>query len=178
MKFDDFLDLMKKRQSCRSFDYSKPVSKEDLVSILEAGRLSPSACNSQPYEVFVAQGENSKIIAEAKMVSFNKFIDECNTFLVIAEDNYSLPAKIGSMIKKVDFKAIDIGILTANLVNAASALNLETCILGVFDEKRIQKLIDRRKRIRLVIALGYPKEGYPLREKTRKDFDDNMHFLG
>ena len=97
--------------------------------------------------------------------------------MVIAEDNYSLPAKIGSLIKKVDFKAIDIGILTANLVNAASALNLETCILGVFDEKRIQKLIERKKRIRLVIALGYPKEGYPLREKTRKDFDDNMHFL-
>ena len=169
MNFNDFLSLMKKRQSCRSFDYSKPVSKEDLISILEAGRLSPSACNSQPYEVFVAQGEKAKIIADAKMGSFNKFID--------AEDNYSLPAKIGSLIKKVDFKAIDIGILTANLVNAASALNLETCILGVFDEKRIQKLIERKKRIRLVIALGYPKEGYPLREKTRKDFDDNMHFL-
>ena len=177
MNFNVFLSLMKKRQSCRSFDYSKPVSKEDLISILEAGQLSPSACNSQPYEVFVAQGEKAKIIADAKMGSFNKFIDDCNTFLVIAEDNYSLPAKIGSLIKKVDFKAIDIGILTANLVNAASALNLETCILGVFDEKRIQKLIERKKRIRLVIALGYPKEGYPLREKTRKDFDDNMHFL-
>lgn len=177
MTIKDFSDLMMRRQSCRFFDYNRQVPKEHLISILEAAALSPSACNSQPYEIFTVQGENAKIAADSKLMSFNKFIDECNTFLIITEARYTLPAKIGSLIKKTDFKAIDIGILTANIVNAAAACGLETCILGVFNEKKLQNLICKKEKIRLVIAVGYPKEGYEIKEKTRKDFDSYIHFI-
>ncbi|MEL3906235.1 MAG: nitroreductase family protein [Treponema sp.] len=177
MESKEFFDLMKRRQSCRSFDYSRPVPNELVISIMEAALLSPSACNSQPYHIFAVQGEQAKTVAEAKAVSFNSFIEECNTFFIITESNYSLPAKIGSVIKKVDFKAIDIGILTANLVNAACACGIETCILGMFDEKKLQQLIASKQRIRLVIAAGYPKAGYELRDKKRKPFAEKVHFI-
>ncbi len=172
-----FFELMRNRQSCRSFDYNKPVKKELIVSILEVAKLSPSACNAQPYEVFIVQGEKSKALSDAKMVSFNKFIDKCNTFLIITESNYTLPAKFGSIIKNIDFKAIDIGILTANIINAAHTLGLETCILGMFQEKKLQKLIGKKSKIRLVIALGYPTAKYEIRDKIRKPFDENIHFI-
>ncbi len=177
MNNKDFYDLMKRRQSCRSFDANKPVEKELLMEILETAKLSPSACNSQPYELFVVQGEKAKTVIDAKSMNFNSFIDDCSSFIIIAESSYTLPAKIGSIIKGVDFKAIDIGILCANLVNSAAALGLETCILGLFDEKKLKKLIDRKNRIRLVLAVGYPKEGYSIKEKVRKPFDENFHFL-
>ena len=60
MNINDFESLMKNRQSCRQFDFSKPIAKDDLIKILEISKLSPSACNSQPYSVFVAQGDVAK----------------------------------------------------------------------------------------------------------------------
>ena len=44
----DFLEIAKTRQSCRSYDETRPVEPEKLNAVLEAGRLAPSACNGQP----------------------------------------------------------------------------------------------------------------------------------
>ncbi len=177
MNNKDFLELMKNRCSCRSYDANKAVPKELLQEMVETAKLSPSACNSQPYEIFIAQGEAAKEVANAKMAKFNKFIDNSPAFIIITEDAYTLPEKIGSIIKNVDFRAIDIGILCANLVNSAKALGLETCILGIFDEKKLQNLIGRKSRVRLVLSIGYPDENYEPRKKIRKAFDENVHFI-
>ena len=56
----DFLEIMKKRRSCRSFDPEKSVSREDLLKIVEAGRLSPSGCNSQPWKFIVVDSPEAK----------------------------------------------------------------------------------------------------------------------
>lgn len=56
----DFLELAKLRQSCRAYDETREVEPEKLQAILEAGRLAPSACNSQPYRITVCQGGKSQ----------------------------------------------------------------------------------------------------------------------
>ena len=61
----DFLELAKLRQSCRAYDETREVEPEKLQAILEAGRLAPSACNSQPYRITVCQGEKAKEAAAA-----------------------------------------------------------------------------------------------------------------
>ena len=58
--FMDFLELAKLRQSCRAYDETREVEPEKLQAILEAGRLAPSACNSQPYRITVCQGEKPR----------------------------------------------------------------------------------------------------------------------
>ena len=45
---DDFLQLVASRQSDRAYDMSRAVEHDKLERILEAARLSPSACNAQP----------------------------------------------------------------------------------------------------------------------------------
>lgn len=179
MNINDYDTLMKKRGSCRSFNCERQVAKEDLVKVLEVAKLSPSACNSQPYSVYVVNGDEGlvKAMRDTKVVGFNGFIDDCNSFLVITEDHYTLPAKIGSVMRGTDFRAIDIGIFTANLVNACTAVGLETCILGLFAEKKIKKIIGSSNRVRLVIAVGYPKDEYKIEEKKRKLFDSHVHFV-
>lgn len=42
-----FLELAKKRYSVRGYK-NLPVEKEKILKVLEAGRISPSACNFQP----------------------------------------------------------------------------------------------------------------------------------
>ncbi|GAG78094.1 unnamed protein product, partial [marine sediment metagenome] len=43
------IDLMKTRRSIRSF-LSKPVSDEDVIKILDVGRLAPSGGNKQRWK--------------------------------------------------------------------------------------------------------------------------------
>ena len=50
----DFIELARSRYSCKSFD-SRQISKEQLDSILEAGRLAPTAKNLQEQHVYVVQ---------------------------------------------------------------------------------------------------------------------------
>jgi len=177
MTISDYELLMKNRQSCRNFDSTKSVEKNDLVKILEIAKLSPSACNSQPYSVYISLGDSVAKIKDTKVMGFNSFIDECTAFFVITEARYTLPAKIGSLMQGIDFRSIDIGIFTANLVNASYSLGIETCILGVFNEKRIQEIIGSKDKVRLVIALGYPDKNYMIKEKDRKAFEDHVYFV-
>jgi len=177
MTINDYELLMKNRQSCRNFDNTKPIEKGDLVKILEIAKLSPSACNSQPYSVYISLGDSVSKIKDTKVMGFNSFIDECTAFFVITEAKYTLPSKIGSLIQGIDFRSIDIGFFTANLVNASHILGIETCILGMFNEKKIQRIINSKDKVRLVIALGYPKEDYSVKEKTRKAFEEHIYFV-
>ena len=60
----DFMEIANARQSCRSYDPERPVEREKIEAILEAGRLAPSACNGQPYHITVCTGETAKAVAQ------------------------------------------------------------------------------------------------------------------
>ena len=47
----------------------------------------------------------------------------------------------------------------------------------MFNEKKIQRIINSKDKVRLVIALGYPKEDYSVKEKTRKAFEEHIYFV-
>ena len=63
----NFMEIALARQSCRSYDETRPVEEEKLTAILEAARLAPSACNGQPYHMTVCRGETAKAVAKATM---------------------------------------------------------------------------------------------------------------
>lgn len=44
----DYFSLISQRESCRNYDPNRPVSHQQLTRCLEAARIAPSACNSQP----------------------------------------------------------------------------------------------------------------------------------
>ncbi len=169
----NFSEIAKTRQSCRIYDNSKPVEDEKLKAILESAVLSPSACNAQPYHFTVCKGEAAKKVAEAtRGMGMNKFTEDVPVMIVISEEAYNKTAGIGAKLKDNDYRSIDIGIATAYLTAEATAQGLETCILGWLDDKKIRKICDLKHPVRLVIALGYPKENYELRQKKRKAFDE------
>lgn len=169
----NFSEIAKTRQSCRIYDNTKNVEEEKIQAILESAILSPSACNAQPYHFTVCKGGKAKEVAEAtRGMGMNKFTEDVPVMIVISEESYNKTAGIGSKIKDNDYRSIDIGIACAYLTAEATAQGLETCILGWLDDKKIRKICDLKHSVRLVIALGYPKENYELREKKRKSFDE------
>jgi nitroreductase len=168
----NFTEIALARQSCRSYDESRDVESEKLSAILEAARLAPSACNSQPFHFTVCRGETAKAVAAATQgMGMNKFSSQAPVLIVISEGAYSKSAALGAKVKGNDYRSIDIGITTAYLTAEATAQGLSTCILGWLDDDKIRKICGLDQPVRLVITLGYAKED-ALRAKKRKELSE------
>ena len=169
----DFLEIANTRQSCRSYDESRPVEQEKLDAVLEAVRLAPSACNGQPYHLTVCRGETAKAVADATMgMGMNKFAAQAPVLIVISEAPYVKSAALGAKLKGIDYRSIDIGIAAAYLTAEATTQGLGTCILGWLDDKKIREICGLNSSVQLVITLGYAKADDKLRSKKRKELSE------
>ena len=170
----NFMEIAQARQSCRSYDESRPVEQEKIDAMLEAARLAPSACNGQPYHFTVCRGETALAVAEATkgLGGMNKFAPQAPVQIVVSEKPYVKSAAVGAKLKNNDYRSIDIGIAVAYLTAEATAQGLGTCILGWLDDAKIRKACDIDEVVRLVITVGYAKEDDKLRPKKRKSLDE------
>jgi nitroreductase len=176
-----FQELINKRQSVRKYQ-DQPVDREKIEKIIEAVHLAPSACNSQPWKIIIVDDKELKNeVARAtfsKTISFNKFAVEAPVIAVLVIEKAKLIAQIGGSIKNMEYPKIDIGIAASHFCLQAAELGLGTCMIGWFDEKKIQQLlkIPEKRKVGLVITLGYPPEDYKMRQKIRKATEDVCGF--
>ena len=174
----NFTEIANTRQSCRAYDAAKAVEEEKLQAILESARISPSACNGQPYLMTVCRGKSAKEVAKAVQgMGMNKFASDASVLIVISEQPYVASAALGAKVKKNDYRSIDIGILAAYITAEAAAQGLGSCILGWLDDEEIRKICDLDAPVRLVITIGYTKDDDKLRAKKRKDMGDIVKFI-
>ncbi len=173
----NFSEIANSRQSCRSYDANRVVEKDKLDAVLESARLSPSACNGQPYHITVCTGESAKLVSKAVQgMGMNKFATDAPIMLVISEKPYVKTAALGAKLKGNDYRSIDIGILSAYITAEAAAQGLGTCILGWLDDSKIREICGLDGAVRLVITLGYAKADDKLRAKKRKPLEELVSF--
>lgn len=176
---EDFFGLVNRRQSCRKYS-DKPVEKEKLIKCIEAAQVAPSACNSQPWHFIVVNNKeiSAKVALCLQDKIMNKFTSECQAFIVVVEESGNLTSRAGALMKQQDYRSVDLGIATEHICLAAAQQELGTCILGWFNEKKLKKLlnISKLKRIRLVVAVGYPENG-DIRKKVRKNISEILTFI-
>jgi nitroreductase len=176
-----FQELISRRQSVRKYQ-EKSVEREKIDKIIEAVHIAPSTCNSQPWKlIIVDEPELKKSVALAtfsKTISFNKFAVQAPVIAVLVIEKAKLIAQIGGSIKNQEYPYYDIGIAAAHFCLQAAELGLGTCIIGWFDEKKIQQLLNipEKRKIGLVITLGYPPEDFILRQKIRKPVEEICRF--
>ena len=173
----NFLEIAESRQSCRNYDPTRAVEPEKLEAILNVARLSPSACNGQPYKITVCRGETAQKVAKATQgMGMNRFSSDAPVMLVISEENYVKTAAFGAKVKGNDYRSIDIGILSAYITAEATAQGLSTCILGWFNDKDIREICGLSAPVRLVITLGYADQKDTLRVKKRKPLEELVEY--
>lgn len=176
-----FSELINRRQSVRKYQ-EKPVEPEKIEKIIQAVHISPSACNSQPWKLIIVDEPVLKNeVAKAtfsKTIAFNRFAMEAPVIAVLVIEKAKLIAQIGGSIKNQEYPYYDIGIAAAHFCLQAAELGLGTCMIGWFDEKKIQKLLNipEKRKIGLVITLGYAPEDYKQRQKIRKKVDEICGF--
>lgn len=174
----DFFELINTRESCRNYK-PDPVERAKLEQLIEAARLAPSACNSQPWSFTVVTGSRCAQLAPClQELGMNKFASQAPAFIVVTEEKASLAATVASRMKSQEYAQMDVGIATAHLCLAATQLGLGTCIMGWFNEEKVKALLDipQQKRVRLVVSVGYGADGAP-RPKKRKETQQICRFF-
>jgi len=160
------------------------IEKEKLERCVEAARLAPSACNSQPWTFVLVDNPDlkDKVAKETygTVIRFNKFAKEAPVMLVIVMEKPKMITQIGEVLKNKEYPLIDIGIAAEHFCLKAEEEGLGTCMIGWFNEKPLKKLLNipEKKTIGLCISVGYAPEGYKQRMKIRKGMDDIIRWNG
>jgi len=172
-----FLSLTKTRYSLRKYT-DKPVEKEKLDRCLEAARMAPSACNSQPWHfIVVTSPELRTQLAEAAfngVHKMNAFAIKAPVLIAVVREKSKYIARLGGTFQDVQYSLIDIGIAGEHLALQATEEGLGTCWLGWFNEKAVKKVLglSRKEKIDILFSLGYPDTTDAPREKNRKPMNE------
>lgn len=174
---NDFMNLVNKRFSARRY-IDRPVERDKIERCIEAARLAPSACNSQPWFFHIIDDkEMLKAIygfIAGSIVPINRFIHNAPVIIAVVTDKANVLSTVGSKVKNREYRYIDTGIAAEHICLKAVEEGLGTCMIGWFDSKGIKKLLKSNKDIDLLITMGYTDE-QPV-EKKRKELSSIMQY--
>ena len=179
----DFLEIMRERKSCRAYDPEKKVSREDLLKIVEAGRLSPSGCNSQPWKFIVVDAPEAKeklcdAIVVGNGATGAPWRHQVPAFIILVEQKANLkPMVVEHYHDTQRFAQGDIGAACMNMCHEAFSLGLSTCMIGMNDQAKMEEYfgIPPGCEVRLVLAIGYAAGEIP-GNKIRKTLEEVCSF--
>lgn len=161
-----FKDICLKRQACRNY-LPKGIEKEKMDYILECARLAPSACNFQPWTLYLLQSEDAVI--KAQQCYSRDWAKTAPAFIVVCIKHSE------EWVRPSDGKQhgiIDAAIIAEHICLAASETGLSTCWVCNFDIQKTKELfaIPENEEPAILIPIGYSEE--PIREKSRKSLSE------
>jgi nitroreductase len=189
IEMNPILDVIKNRRSVRFFD-SKPVQKDTILAIIDAGNQAPSAGNSQPWRFIVLADEKIKrTLLEVTLPKWQKIVDHLKNALpeyyteIMFETRYNkleepkdpiyFHAPIILFVIGSRRHAIDCALACQNMMLSAYSLGLGTCYVGfgamITDNAEIRKILELKDDEQVhPIVLGYPKEDLPRRPPKKE----------
>ena len=169
----DFTEVVKERYSCKRFD-GRPVAKDALDQILEAGRLAPTAKNLQEQKIYVIQGEEGL----AKVDAITPCRYNAGTVLLVAYDKTNVFTYPGG---KRESGIEDATIVATHMMLAAKNAGIDSCWINFLDpEKAAAEFnLPENEEVLMLLDLGYAAEdAKPLENHfKRKPLEETVHYL-
>ena len=169
----NFLELAKKRFSCRKFS-GKKVDPELIDHILEAAMAAPTAKNNQPVKVWVFQSDEAKAV----LPQVTGCCYGASTFILVGgkkEDAWTRE------FDNENFAAVDASIVATHIMMEAADLGLDSTWVGFFDAPKLKGFYPQLADYDLValFPIGYadddpagqPSPRHTLR-KSKEEFID------
>ena len=163
----EFLELAKKRYSCRQLSNRK-VEQDKIEKILQAAQVAPTAVNKQPFHIWVMESNEAKeVVSQSTNCTFN-----ASVFFVVGAK------KEEAWIREYDqrnFGDVDASIVATHMMLEIEDLGLSTTWVGHFDPEPLKKAYSTMKDYDLIALFptGYAEtEAVPSpRHTVRKDID-------
>jgi nitroreductase len=165
-------DAIRARRNVRQYT-SKPIAREDLERILEAGRRAPSSRNWQPWHFVVVTGRD-------QLTELAKVWERGGRHIAGSAATIALVAREADDQQHHDGLLYDFGQATAFMMLAAADLGIGSGHSAVADQQQAQRVLafpDGYFAVYL-IGLGYPagRPLRPLRRPDRRPFDEVVHW--
>jgi nitroreductase len=155
------LEAIRKRRSVRSYT-GAPIPKEDLETIVDAGRLAASGSNKQPWEFIVVTERG--MINQLKVAA--QWMDKAGAIIAMVMDPSSR------------WWLEDGAAAVENMLIAATALGYGSCWLEGYTLPREEEFkallgIPKAKRLLTLVPIGVPAE-WPT--KAKKPLAEVLHW--
>ncbi|WP_461810561.1 nitroreductase family protein [Faecalimonas sp.] len=164
----EFQELIEKRYSCRKFS-DKKVDKELIKKIIEAGRIAPTAVNTQPFKIFWFTSDKAKEVIQ----NVCNYTFGADNFLLVG---YKEEEGWQRTFDQRNFADIDASIAATHMMLAIEELGLSTTWVGCFDAPMLQTQFPEMKGYHLIalFPIGYaadnstPSERHFKRKETKQ----------
>jgi nitroreductase len=165
-------DAIRARRNVRQYT-DRPIAREHLERILEAGRRAPSAGNSQPWDFVVVTGRE-------QLTELAKVWERGGRHIAGSAATIVLVAREPEDERRRDLLMYDFGQATAIMMLAAADLGIGSGHSAVSDQQQAQRVLgfpDGYWAVYL-IGLGYPADRplRPLSRPDRRPFDEVVHW--
>lgn len=149
----EFTEVVKGRYSCKKYS-DRPVEKEKLDAILEAGRLAPTAKNLQEQKVYVVQ--SPEMLAKIDEVTPCRY--GAQTVLIVAFDRENVFTYPGG---KRDSGVEDATIVATHMILAAYNEGVDSCWINFLDPEKMAHVLGlpENEEVLMAMDLGYAAEG-------------------
>ena len=169
----EFTDVIKNRYSCKKFA-DKPVAKERLEAVLQAGRLAPTAKNLQEQRIYVAKSPQSL----AKIDKITPCRYGAPTVLVVAFNKHNVFTYPGG---KRDSGVEDASIVATHMLLAAANAGLDSCWINYFDPDLAARELGlpEEEEVLMLLDLGHaaPDAAPMPTHASRKELSETVVYL-
>ena len=155
-------DAIKTNRSVRQFT-AEPVPRADIEHIVNAGRLSGSAKNTQPW-TFVVVTERATLQALSECGPWCTHLAGAAFGVVMVVDDLHEPPTLT--------KPFDLGRASQNMILAAWELGVASCMATIYDANKAHAALGTPagKAIPWAISFGYPQpDADPRQRPPRPD---------
>jgi nitroreductase len=171
----EFYDLVKARESIRQYDSARPVEREKLMRILDAGRLAPSAANRQPWRFLVVSSE--RMLKEVRACYQRDWFSRAPHILVVTG------RKDDAWVRQYDgYNSLetDLTIAMDHMILAAENEGIGACWIAAFNPEILRDALSLKhdEVVYAITPLGYPPRGFSKKgHKDRKPLGNIVFFL-
>ena len=171
----EYTDLISNRESIRNYDPDRPLSKEVLEKILDAGRLAPSACNIQPWKFLVISSPG--MLEKVRPCYHREWFREAPYILVVAGFKEQAWKRSSDGYNSIE---TDLAIAMTHLILAAENEGIGTCWIANFNTGMLSEALNLTEDqiVFCITPLGYQRAGFKKSgNKKRKSLEELVEFM-
>jgi nitroreductase len=192
------LPLLHRRHACHSFQPGGHIDRADLETMLQAGRLSPSSFGLEQWHFVVCEGKADKAALQDACFNQPQVGEAAAVVVILAKladlhpdaayarrllqreypgerfaEALEMYRGFHAMIDVPSWSITQCHIAAANMMTAATTIDIDSCPIGGFEPNRISEILGidpQQYAVALLLAFGTCVE--PVPEKQRLPLDE------